>query len=156
MMMDIDFVPLQEEDLEQVIKIEQCSFPTPWSKQAFISEIYDNSLSYYCVGKLDGQVITYGGMWIIIDEAHVTNIAVHPDYRGRKIGENLLLHLIVQGIMRGALRMTLEVRPSNLSAQKLYQRMGFEAAGLRRGYYTDTKEDAIIMWKTLVEKFTED
>ncbi|MGI6679320.1 MAG: ribosomal protein S18-alanine N-acetyltransferase [Dehalobacterium sp.] len=153
MTVDIDFVPLQEEDLEQVLAIEQCSFPTPWSKQAFISEIYDNSLSYYCVGKLNGRVVAYGGMWIIIDEAHITTIAVHPDYRGQKIGEKLLSHLIVQSMVQGALRMTLEVRPSNVPALNLYQRMGFKNAGRRRGYYTDTKEDAIIMWKTLEQMF---
>jgi len=151
MMGQVDFLPLEAEYLDDILEIEQVSFPTPWSKQAFLSELQQNSLAYYCVCMLNEKIIGYGGMWIIIDEAHITNVAVHPDYRRKKVGEALMLHLIAQALIKGALRMTLEVRPSNISAQKLYQRMGFEAAGRRRGYYTDTKEDAIIMWKTLIE-----
>ncbi|MEL7566080.1 MAG: ribosomal protein S18-alanine N-acetyltransferase [Dehalobacterium sp.] len=148
----VRFLPLEAEYLDQILEIEQVSFPTPWSKQAFLSELQQNSLAYYCVGMLNEKIIGYGGMWIIIDEAHITNVAVHPDYRGKKVGEALMLHLIAQALIKGALRMTLEVRPSNIAAQSLYQRMGFEAVGRRRGYYTDTKEDAIIMWKTLIER----
>lgn len=151
MMEQLGFYPLEAAYLDQILKIERVSFPTPWSKQAFLSELQQNSLAYYCAARSGEQVIGYGGMWIIVDEAHVTNVAVHPDYRGRKVGEAIMLHLITQALMKGALRMTLEVRPSNLPAQKLYQRMGFEAAGRRKGYYTDTNEDAIIMWKTLIK-----
>lgn len=151
MMERVDFHPLKAEYLDQILEIEQMSFPTPWSKQAFLSELQQNSLAYYCVCVLNEKIIGYGGMWIVIDEAHITNVAVHPDYRGKKVGEAMMLHLIGQALIKGAYRMTLEVRPSNFSAQKLYHRMGFEAVGRRRGYYTDTKEDAIIMWKTLIE-----
>lgn len=151
MMERVDFLPLRVENLDRILEIEQLSFPTPWSKQAFLSELQQNSLAYYCVCVLDEKIIGYGGMWIVIDEAHITNVAIHPDYRGKKIGEAMMLHLIAQALIKGAFKMTLEVRPSNLSAQKLYRRMGFEAVGRRKGYYTDTKEDAIIMWKTLIE-----
>ncbi|MGI6683960.1 MAG: ribosomal protein S18-alanine N-acetyltransferase [Bacillota bacterium] len=144
------FLPLREECLNQVLEIEQVSFPTPWSRQSFLGELNDNAMAYYCVAMLDERVIGYGGMWLILDEAHITNVAVHPDYRGKRIGEGIMIHLMKQALIQGAYRMTLEVRPSNLSAIKLYQRMGFEAAGRRKGYYTDTKEDAIIMWKTLL------
>lgn len=147
----IDFLPLKEENLEELLKIERVSFPTPWSKQAFLSEINQNSLAYYCICLYHDQIIGYGGMWIIIDEAHVTNVAVHPDFRGQKVGEAIMMHLMGMALIKGAYRMTLEVRPSNFSAQKLYQRIGFKAVGRRKGYYTDTKEDAIIMWKTLIE-----
>ncbi len=94
-------------------------------------------------------MIGYGGMWIIIDEAHVTNIAVCPAYRGRKFGERLLRRLIAEAIAQGAGKMTLEVRVSNYQAQGLYRKLGFADAGLRRGYYTDNQEDALIMWATL-------
>jgi len=150
MMEGIQFLPLKEEHLDQILKIEQVSFPTPWSRHSFMSEIKDNSLAYYCACMLDETVIGYGGMWIILDEAHVTNVAVHPAYRGKRIGEGIMLHLITKALAQGAYRMTLEVRPSNLPARKLYQRLGFETVGRRKGYYTDTKEDAIIMWKTLI------
>jgi len=150
MMDQVSFLPLKAEYLDQILEIEKTSFPTPWSRQSFLSELRDNSMAYYCVCMLGEKVIGYGGMWIILDEAHITNVAVHPEYRGKRIGEGIILHLTSQALMKGAFRMTLEVRPSNFSAIKLYKRMGFEAAGRRKGYYTDTKEDAIIMWKTLI------
>jgi ribosomal-protein-alanine N-acetyltransferase len=146
----LKYVPLRAEYLDQVLEIERVSFPTPWSKQSFLSELHDNSMAYYIVCMLDEKVIGYGGMWIILDEAHITNVAVHPEHRGKRIGQGIIFYLISKALSLGVCRMTLEVRPSNLSAIKLYQRMGFQAAGRRKGYYTDTKEDAIIMWKTLI------
>ncbi|RYD03254.1 hypothetical protein N752_20700 [Desulforamulus aquiferis] len=85
-------------------------------------------------------------MWLVLDEAHITNVAVHPEYRGKSIGEALMLEMIQQAIIRGAVRMTLEVRPSNMAARELYKKLGFKEKGLRKKYYTDTNEDAIIMW----------
>ena len=144
-------VNMDETHLEEVAKIEQVSFPTPWSKEAYYNELRENSLAHYYVCLAGEKVIGYAGMWIIIDEAHITNIAVHPDFRGKKIAQALLLYLMQEAMRLGAERITLEVRPSNRVAQHVYGKLGFCPVGVRKGYYTDTKEDAIIMWKNLYE-----
>lgn len=142
---------MTSQHLDEVLAIERASFPTPWPRSSFLNELYTNDYAYYYVC-LDGErVIGYAGMWIILDEAHITNIAVHPDFRGRRLGELLLKTLIREAATLGADRMTLEVRVSNTPAQRLYERMGFVRAGVRKGYYNDTQEDAIIMWKHLYE-----
>lgn len=140
---------MQEKDLDQVLEIERLSFPTPWSRHSFISELRDNEFAHYFVCRVDGRVAGYAGMWVILDEAHITNVAVHPDYRGKGLGHLLLAELMRQSLLRGADRITLEVRKSNLAAQRIYEHMGFRATGIRKGYYTDTGEDAVIMWKIL-------
>jgi len=96
---------------------------------------------------VDGKVVGYAGMWLILDEAHITNVAVHPGYRRNKIGRSLMLEIIRRAALMGINRMTLEVRPSNAPARRLYTALGFEERGLRKRYYTDTNEDAIIMWR---------
>ncbi|AKX94999.1 ribosomal protein S18-alanine N-acetyltransferase [Neomoorella thermoacetica] len=150
--MTVQILPMINEYLNGVLAIERVSFPTPWTRHSFQNEIYNNDFAYYYVA-LDGQkVIGYAGMWIILDEAHITNVAVHPDYRGRRLGEVLLRVLMQEAVYLGADRMTLEVRVSNHSAQRLYERLGFVRAGVRRGYYNDNREDAIIMWKHLFEE----
>lgn len=132
--------------IPEVLKVERASFVTPWSAHAFTYELLHNELSYYTVALVDGQVVGYAGMWMILDEAHVTNIAVAPEYRHRKIGYRLMCHLINKARSEGINRMTLEVRPSNIYARRLYKSLGFEERGMRKNYYTDTNEDAIIMW----------
>ncbi|WP_053957866.1 ribosomal protein S18-alanine N-acetyltransferase [Sulfobacillus thermosulfidooxidans] len=134
-------------DLDAVMGIESHSFPTPWSRNAFQTELLENTFATYLVVEFHGKVVAYGGMWIILDEAHVTNIAVHPDYRGHHLGEAIMMGLIERAKHAGVVRMTLEVRRSNLVAQNLYNKLGFVQLGVRRGYYTDTREDAFIMWK---------
>lgn len=134
-------------DLPEVLAIEQVSFPTPWSRHAFIGELTQNTSAKYIVARWFGQIIGYAGMWVIADEAHVTNIAVHPDWRRRRVGDRLLLALEEAAVDHGCVDITLEVRRSNFGAQRLYAKHGFEARGLRRGYYTDNNEDAIIMGK---------
>ncbi|NLW24901.1 MAG: ribosomal protein S18-alanine N-acetyltransferase [Clostridia bacterium] len=144
-------------DIIKVAEIEKASFPTPWSSYAFTCELLDNQFAHYIVMTLKDEpekIIGYGGMWVIIDEAHVTNIAISPEYRGRRLGEILLLKMMEVAIDKGALRMTLEVRVSNIRARKLYERLGFKSAGLRKGYYVDNHEDAIIMWKDLMESIS--
>jgi ribosomal-protein-alanine N-acetyltransferase len=101
------------------------------------------------VAELDGEIIGYAGVWIILDEGHVTNIAVHPKYQRRGIGRQLMEAITAFAAGRGAVRMTLEVRVSNFVAQDLYKQLGYEICGVRKGYYQDTKEDAYIMWKDL-------
>lgn len=143
------FENMKKMHLEGVLEIERSSFPTPWSREAYAHEIAGNDFACYLVALFDGKVVGYCGMWIILDEAHVTTIAVHPVYRGRGLGNSLLHRMIFEAKRRGCLKMTLEVRPSNHTALKLYAKTGFISHGKRPGYYTDTGEDAIIMWMDL-------
>jgi len=145
----LELLNMSIEDIDQVCEIENLSFVTPWSRESFESELIKNSLAKYVVAKVDGKVAAYGGMWIVFDEAHITNIAVHPDYRGQKIGERLVLEMFRTAKENKADRITLEVRTSNEAARKLYKKLGFCDSGIRKGYYGDTGEDAAIMWKEL-------
>lgn len=141
---------MQLKDLDQVMSIEKASYPTPWSRYAFLNELRDNQFAHYYV--LEGprrRLLGYAGMWIVLEEAHITNVAVHPEHRGQQLGRTLLQHLMDQAVALGATRMTLEVRVSNEIARDLYLKMGFTPAGVRKGYYIDTREDAIIMWRDL-------
>ena len=147
--MEIRIAGMQQSHLDDVIEIEILSFPTPWSRTAFFHEISSNDFAVYLVALVDGKVAGYAGMWIILDEAHVTTLGVHPSLRRQKIGVGLLRELISESRRRECMKMTLEVRPSNLSARDLYAKAGFISHGIRPGYYSDTKEDAVIMWKDL-------
>lgn len=146
---NVELKSMSFEDIGQVCEIESLSFDTPWSRESFESELLKNNLARYIVAKVDGKVAAYGGMWIVLDEAHITNIAVHPDYRGGKIGERLVKELLQKAADNKAERITLEVRASNDAARKLYKKLGFIDSGWRKGYYADSGEDAIIMWKEL-------
>ncbi|KPV56276.1 alanine acetyltransferase [Paenibacillus sp. A3] len=143
------FRTMHTDDIPVICEIEQESFATPWTAGAFYNELTSNNFAKYLVLEYEGEIAGYGGMWLIMEEAHVTNIAIREKYRGRKLGERLLVEMQQTAVFYGALRMTLEVRPSNLIAQRLYEKMGFRSVGIRRGYYTDNKEDAIIMWADL-------
>ncbi len=143
----ISIRPLRVDDLDDVMEVERRSFTTPWSREAFEAELIDNDLACYLALTDGGKVIGYGGMWIIVDEAHVTNIAVLPEYRGRKLGRRLIEAMIELAKNKGAVGMTLEVRTSNTIARNLYESIGFRNCGVRPQYYTDTKEDALIMWR---------
>lgn len=138
-----------EADVDGVLAIEEQSFTTPWSREAFESEMTENDLAHYLVVSYGKRLVAYAGAWLILDEAHVTNVAVLPKYRGKGIGKLLLTALITYLKAKGADRMTLEVRKSNEVAKKLYKKFGFKAKGLRKQYYSDTHEDAIIMWVDL-------
>jgi ribosomal-protein-alanine N-acetyltransferase len=133
------------EDLPAVHAIERASFTTPWPPHAYRSEIETNRLASYLVARADGQVVGYGGVWLMVDEAHITTFAVHPDWRRRGIGDRLLLALLDVALERGAREATLEVRLSNVPARRLYEKFGFRPVGLRAHYYTDDNEDALIM-----------
>ncbi|MCL2336399.1 MAG: ribosomal protein S18-alanine N-acetyltransferase [Firmicutes bacterium] len=144
----LTFEQLRPEHLDQVVAIEQTAYPTPWSKNSFLYEISNNILAHYLAAvTTDGQVIGYAGIWLILDEAHLTNVAVHKDFRRRGLGLELVQRMIVWAMALGATRMTLEVRPSNTPARTLYTALGFEERGIRKNYYSDTGENAIIMWK---------
>lgn len=144
---NIEIEPMTLQHLDRVLEIEALSYSTPWSKRAFVSEVTDNSYAYYYVARKDGIIVGYVGMWVILEEAHITNIAVAPDYRRLGIGQAMLEAMFSKAREKGATRMTLEVRVSNLGAQALYRKLGFADRGTRKGYYTDSNEDAIIMWK---------
>jgi ribosomal-protein-alanine N-acetyltransferase len=138
--------PMTQGDLPAVLRIEGVSFTTSWPANAFSNEIRDNKLAHYFIGRLDGHVVAYGGIWVILEDSHVTTIAVHPDYRGLKLGEEMLLKLLDEAIAQGASWITLEVRESNDVAQKLYRKYGFTTVSTRRGYYSDNGENALVMW----------
>ncbi len=145
--MTVSFEEMRLEHLSQVEEIEVVSFPTPWSRKAFTYEITQNSFAHYIVAVAGGEVIGYGGMWFILDEAHITNVAVRRDWRMKGVGRALMLEILRRAILMGINSMTLEVRPSNTAARNLYTSLGFKEKGRRKRYYTDTNEDAIIMWK---------
>ena len=109
-------------------------------------ELCDNALARYFTVRDGDRAVAYGGMWLIFNEAHITNLAVHPEYRGKGIGRLLLKGMIDYGLSNGIQSFTLEVRESNKAAIGLYSKLGFKKAGSRKGYYSDTKEDAVIMW----------
>lgn len=153
---EIAFRPMELSDLPQIEVVENSSFSAPWPRQAFYNELIHNQFARYTVITVEGKVVGYCGCWLILDEAHITNIAIHPDYRGQGLGEAILTYVMALAKTLGANKMTLEVRVSNLVAQSLYEKLGFERSGIRPGYYTDNQEDAIIMWVTLNEQSTRD
>ena len=137
-------------DVRAVLQIEGLSFSTAWPPSAFISELNDNKLAHYFVGRIadgaGGQVVSYGGIWVILEDAHITTIAVHPDWRGQRYGEQTLAFLLREAIERGASWITLEARESNTVAQALYRKYGFSTIATRRAYYSDNGENAVVMW----------
>ncbi|MEA4963361.1 tRNA (adenosine(37)-N6)-threonylcarbamoyltransferase complex dimerization subunit type 1 TsaB [Lutispora sp.] len=145
----IEIAPMTGEDIQAVYDVECLSFAAPWSLDSFTSEIYSNNMAKYMVARVGEEIVGYGGMWIILDEGHITNIAVHPEHRGKGIGDALVQAIIKIAVENGVKRMTLEVRPSNWAALNLYKKYGFKEAGVRKGYYEDTGEDAVIMWLEL-------
>lgn len=138
------------EDLDQIMVVEHESFTVPWSKEAFYNELTKNKYALYTVAVIGDRVVGYCGMWLVLDEAHITNIALLPQYRGMKLGETLMRHVIETAKEHGAKSMTLEVRVSNTIAQSLYRKFGFQAGGLRKGYYSDNHEDALVMWVNFI------
>lgn len=146
--MRINVLPMRVEDLEDVLDIEVLSFPTPWSRNSFLYELLENERAVYFVAKNEfNKTAGYIGMWVVFDEGHITNLAIHPLYRRQGVAKALLNNLITVARERDVKHLTLEVRRSNLSAQDLYQKMGFVHMGVRRKYYLDNNEDAFIMWK---------
>ncbi|WP_158738713.1 ribosomal protein S18-alanine N-acetyltransferase [Alteribacillus sp. YIM 98480] len=142
---------MEEKDLEGVLRVEHNAFQIPWTRYAFVNELTNNQFAHYLVAEWEEEIIGYCGVWIIIDEAHITNIAVHSSYRGRKIGETLLVNALEMAFTYGAKTMSLEVRVSNMTAQSLYKKLGFQAGGIRKNYYTDNYEDALVMWVNIDE-----
>ncbi|KMK90772.1 ribosomal-protein-alanine N-acetyltransferase [Rossellomorea marisflavi] len=145
--MEIRFMTV--DDVDAVMEIEEQSFTVPWSREAFISEMEENHLSMYIVIEDEGQIAGYCGVWIVVDEAHITNVAVLPSHRGKGYGELLMRKIMEMAIESGARVMTLEARVSNVPAQSLYRKLGFQDGGIRKRYYSDNQEDALVMWVNL-------
>ena len=137
--------PMTLDDLPAVHDIERASFSTPWPDDAYRAEITTNRLATYLVARSDETLVGFAGIWLMVDEAHITTFAVHPDWRRRGIGERLLLTLLDVSLARHAREATLEVRLSNVAARRLYEKYGFRPVGLRPRYYSDNGEDALIM-----------
>lgn len=137
--------PMTFDDLPAVHAIERASFAAPWPAHAYRSELESNRLASYLVVRLGSRVVAYGGIWLMVDEAHVTTFAVDPRLRRRGVGGRLLLALLELAIERGAREATLEVRLSNIAARRLYESFGFRPVGLRPRYYSDNGEDALVM-----------
>ncbi|MGP4108033.1 ribosomal protein S18-alanine N-acetyltransferase [Virgibacillus sp. L01] len=136
-------------DIDHVMEVERATFDSPWPMDIFLQEISDNQHAHYYVMEVDNYVVGYAGMWLVIDDAQITNIAVTPEYRGNKLGEKLFLYTIEQAIRLGTKRLSLEVRMSNKVAQRMYRKFGLVPGGVRKNYYTDNQEDAIVMWVNL-------
>lgn len=132
-------------DVDAVAAIELATFPTPWSRDAFVQEMTANAVARYLVAEAGGEVIGYAGAWLILDESHITNVAIREDMRGLGLGRKLMQELLQYLSNLGAAYATLEVRVSNERAQRLYQSLGFIAVGRRKQYYEDNREDALLM-----------
>ncbi len=134
-------------DIEQVYAIELKCFSQPWSVESLIGELTrNNDVAYYVVAECGGVICGYAGIWIMFEEAHMTNIAVDENYRRRGIARNIILTMMREAVRRGATSMTLEVREFNYRAQSLYASLDFQKAGIRKRYYSDTGENAFILW----------
>lgn len=145
--------PMILEDIESVQAIDRRSFPTPAKASLYVHELTQNKLAHYQVLTVQTQIIGYTGFWMLADEAHIISIATHPDWRGRGLGELLLLNFLYLAGEQGATLATLEVRRSNIVAQTLYLKYAFEVVGERPRYYQDTREDALIMTVMLKDHY---
>jgi ribosomal-protein-alanine N-acetyltransferase len=143
---DVQLVAMRRRHLRAVLRIEAQVYPRPWSLSLFLGELTLRGTRSYVVARAGGDVIGYGGLMVTGEDAHVTTLAVDPAWRRRRVGTRLLAHLARVAVERGARHLTLEVRVSNAAAQALYRGFGFCPEGVRRNYYVETNEDALIMW----------
>lgn len=143
--------PMGFSDIDALVSLELASFSVPWSRQMLEEELY-NPQACYRVLECQGRIAGYAGMWKILDEGHITNIAVHPDFRRNGYGRRLICELLDIARREGIIAVTLEVRVSNLPAISLYESLGFKQEGRRKRYYSDNNEDALIMWLRIDEK----
>ncbi len=142
----IVITPMRRRHLRQVLRIDHAVYPRPWTLALYLGELATTEGRSYLVARDGTSVVGYAGLMVIVDDAHITTVAVAPSHQHRGIGTRLLLVLLRDAIALGAERVTLEVRASNRGAQALYSRFGFAPSGVRKGYYVDNREDAVIMW----------
>lgn len=140
-------IPMTSDHIEQVVKLEEVTFHIPWTRADFERELNENKMAIYFVAVIDEKVVGYAGLWHVVTEGHITNIAVLEDYRRMGIGAAFIEKIIETAKENEMIGITLEVRISNIPAQKLYTKYGFKPEGFRKKYYQDTGEDAVIMWK---------
>src|SRR5699024_238881 len=147
-MVELIIRSMETNDLDPVMVVETATYSTPWTRDILYQEITHNPHAYYFVAEWKHKVIGYAGVWIVMDDAQITNIAIHPDYRGRKFGDTLFRYVMQCAIQKRAKRVSLEVRESNIAAQRVYRKCGLVAVGIRKDDSAD-QEDAIIMWGLL-------
>ena len=136
------------DQIDDVLAVEQASFTNPWTREMYVSELANHGVSFCFVARSSARdVIGFCSFWRVLDELHINNLAVLPEYRRHGVASALLTRALAEGAALGARRATLEVRRSNDAARLLYERFGFTIAGVRRGYYTNPVEDALILWK---------
>lgn len=143
---DLEIVPMRRRHLRGVLRIEVQSYPKPWTLGLYLSELALGSLRCYLVARSRGEVVGYGGVMYLGPDAHVTTLAVAPEFQRHGVGGRVLLQLARAAVAHGAENLTLEVRVSNDAAIALYRRFGFAPAGVRKNYYAEVKEDALVMW----------
>ena len=144
MLSTLRFVSLQKDHIPKILEIEQVTHSAPWSQRSFENEL-EHKYGIFLVGLIQGEVSAYGGVWILVDEAHVTNVVVKSELRGQGIGRKLMIELLTQARSKGAVCATLEVRATNAAAIHLYEELGFVQSTTRKQYYPDNKEDAVVM-----------
>jgi [ribosomal protein S18]-alanine N-acetyltransferase len=143
---ELEITRMRRRHLKGVMAIERQVYPRPWSPSLFLSEMSEPNNRAYLVARMGRDVVGYGGMICYGDEAHITTIAVDPIHHRRKIGTRLMYELMAEALGMGAGAVSLEVRMSNWGAQRMYGRFGFRPVGVRKGYYQETGEDALVMW----------
>lgn len=143
--------PMRRRHLRSVLRIESGVYAAPWSLSLFISELSLRASRSYTVAKVDGTVVGYSGLMLSMDEGHVTTVAVDPSWHRNQIGTRLMLDMVHVAVKRGVRHMTLEVRVANSGAQRMYSRFGFAPEGIRKNYYAETGEDAMVMWAREVD-----
>jgi ribosomal-protein-alanine N-acetyltransferase len=150
--LEVHLVPMRRRHLRSVQRIETQVYPRPWSLSLFMSELALRASRAYFVARVGGLVVGYAGLMFAGEDAHVTTIAVDPAWHRHKVGTRLMLHLAREATRRGSENLTLEVRVGNTGAQDLYKRFGFAEAGIRKNYYAETNEDALVMWANDIQE----
>ena len=145
-MIELRFDRMKMTDLDEVMEIERASFSMPWSRWMFERELMDRDHSHFLVARSGVEVIGYIGFWMVSDEMHIVTIAVRSDFRCKGVGSMLMASALALAARLGASKSTLEVRVTNLPAQELYKKFGFETVAIRKNFYSDTGEDAYVMW----------
>ena len=150
---DLTILQLDIGFIDEILSLERASFSAPWSYESYAYELKENALAHY-YGVFEGsRMIAFMGFWLLGEEGHISNVAVDSEYRRQGVGEYLMRQVMLYCYAMGGKRMTLEVRQSNSGALALYHKLGFVTAGRRRAYYSDTKEDALIMWGAVPAQF---
>ena len=150
----IEIIPMTEEHIDGVMVLEEATFSIPWTRGDFEREVKENNMAIYFVAVEDGKIIGYAGMWHVVVEGHITNVGVLEEARCKGVGSMLMEKLIEVAVEKQMYGITLEVRMGNAPAQALYHKYGFKTEGIRKNYYSDTKEDALIMWKYFTDEET--